>query len=762
MLAEGYGTGASVFEATARPVAVAFDVGNLRHVAQALRVAFPGARLAVAGDDDRPTVQRTGKNPGREAAEAVAREHGGAALLPTFAAEDPAATDFNDLHEAQGLEAVREQIEAGLRAFEAAELADTGTTSDTETESAADTETAPDADIEGTAAPQAPQRSGKGGRQRPARASKPAEGGGDAPPEAFKADGSGVWRYLPPGRDGDGGGWRRVCDPLHVEALARDQADGAASLVLSFRSMFGADRRLILPLSALAGDGGAWRGTLADAGFAMPADTHRRRWLGEYLAGARPELHARLTERTGWHGRAFVLPAETIGGDEAAPVLFAGEAPSEGGLSQRGDLERWRWLIGRHCTGQSRLMFAVAVALAGPCLTWAGGIDGGGFHFFGNGTAAGSSSGKTTTLQVSGSVWGAPAFMQRWRASDNGLEGLAASHSDLVLLLDELGQLDPRAAGESAYLLGNGSGKVRALRSGSGTRPRLTWRLLFLSSGEIGLADHMGEVGKRPRAGQEIRLVDLPADAGKGYGAFDHPGEFGDAGALSNHLKGAAQKAHGTLGRAWLEHLTGNTETLARDLRQRIETFEARAVPEAASGQVQRVARRFALVAAAGELATAAGLTGWSEGEAQGATLRMFNAWLEARPAGTGNSETEAMLRQVRGWFEAHGEARFTDWDRAEDNHRPQTMNRAGWRKSIETERGMAEVESIEWLVLPEVFRTEIAKGWSDRTLLRLLADRDHLKRQKGNEYTSRVRVPGLGMTSVIRIRSTLLDEGEA
>lgn len=770
MLAEGYATAASVHEATGRPVALAFDCGNLRHVAQALRVAFPGARLAVAGDDDRPTVQRTGKNPGREAAEAVAREHGGAALLPTFAAEGPAdATDWNDLHAAQGLEAVREQIEAGLRAFEAAELADTETASDTETERAPDTETAPDADIEGTASPapddegtaapqaQAPQRSGKGGRQRPARATRPAEGGGgDAPPEAFKADDSGVWRHLPPGRDGDGGGWRRVCDPLHVEALARDQADGAASLVLSFRSMFGADRRLILSLSALAGDGGAWRGTLADAGFAMPADTHRRRWLGEYLAGARPELHARLTERTGWHGRAFVLPAETIGGDEAAPVLFAGEKP-EGGLSVRGDLDKWRWLIGRHCTGQTRLMFAVSVALAGPCLTWAGGIDSGGFHLVGD-----SSGGKTTTLRAAASVWGPPGFVQRWRGTDNGIEALAAAHSDLCLMLDELAQLDPRTAGEAAYMLGNGAGKVRSQRSGSGTRPRLTWRLLFLSSGEVGLSDHMAEAGKKPKAGQELRLVDLPADAGKGYGAFDHPGEFGDSGALARHMNDAAGKVHGTLGRAWLEHLTGNTDTLPRELRQRIEAFEGRAVPDAASGQVQRVARRFALVAAAGELATAAGLTGWSEGEAQAATLRMFNAWLEARPAGTGTSETVAMLRQVRGWFEAHGEARFTDWDRAEDNHRPQTMNRAGWRKSIETERGMAEVEAIEWLVLPEVFRTEIAKGWSDRTLLRLLADRDHLKRQKGNEYTSRVRVPGLGMTSVIRIRSTLLDEGEA
>lgn len=769
MLAEGYATAASVHEATGRPVAVAFDVGNLRHVAQALRVAFPGARLAVAGDDDRHTAQRSGKNPGREAAEAVAREHGGAALLPTFAAVGPAdATDWNDLHVAQGLEAVREQIEAGLRAFEAAELADTGTASDTETESAADTETAPDADIEGTASPapddegtaapqaQAPQRSGKGGRQRPARATRPAEGGGDAPPEAFKADDSGVWRHLPPGRDGNGGGWRRVCDPLHVEALARDQADGAASLVLSFRSMFGADRRLILPLSSLAGDGGAWRGVLADAGFAMPADTHRRRWLGEYLAGARPELHARLTERTGWHGRAFVLPTETIGGDEAAPVLFAGEKP-EGGLSVRGALDKWRWLIGRHCTGQTRLIFAVSVALAGPCLTWAGGIDSGGFHLVGD-----SSGGKTTTLRAAASVWGPPGFVQRWRGTDNGIEALAAAHSDLCLMLDELAQLDPRTAGEAAYMLGNGAGKVRSQRSGSGTRPRLTWRLLFLSSGEVGLSDHMAEAGKKPKAGQELRLVDLPADAGRGCGAFDHPGEFGDSGALARHMNDAAGKVHGALGRAWLDYLTANTDTVQRELRQRIEAFEGRAVPDAASGQVQRVARRFALVAAAGELATAAGLTGWSEGEAQAATLRMFNAWLEARPAGTGTSETVAMLRQVRGWFEAHGEARFTDWDRAEDNHRPQTMNRAGWRKSIETERGMSEVEAIEWLVLPEVFRTEIGKGWSDRTLLRLLADRDHLKRQKGNEYTSRVRVPGLGMTSVIRIRSTLLDEGEA
>ena len=764
MVAEGYATAASIHAATGRPVAVAFDAGSLRRVAQALRGAFPAVRLAACGDDDRQTQADTGRNPGREAAENVTRRFGGVAVLPTFPAGAPAdLTDFNDLHQLAGLEAVRQQIEAALHDAEALAAAASAPASATDTapadganlmqtESDGAADQAPSSPAPGDDPSPAPDRPA---RKRGARAARGAEAhGGDAPPEAFKADESGVWRHVPPGRDGDGGGWRRVCDPLHVEALARDQADGAASLVLSFRSMFGADRRLILPLSSLAGDGGTWRGVLADAGFGVPPDTHRRRWLGEYLAGARPELHARLTERTGWQGRAFVLPGETIGGDAAAPVLFSGEKP-EGGLSVRGDLDKWRHLIGRHCSGQSRLMFGVSVALAGPCLAWAGGIDSGGFHLTGD-----SSGGKTTTLKAAASVWGAPGFVQRWRGTDNGIEALAAAHSDLCLMLDELAQLDPRTAGEAAYMLGNGAGKVRSQRSGSGTRPRLTWRLLFLSSGEVGLSDHMAEAGKRPKAGQELRLVDLPADAGKGYGAFDHRGEFEDSGALARHLNDAAGKAHGALGRAWLEHLTANTETLARDLRQRIEAFEARAVPEAASGQVQRVARRFALVAAAGELATAAGLTGWTEGEAQTATLRMFNAWLEARPAGIGTSETVAMLGQVRGWFEAHGEARFTDWDRAEDSHRPQTMNRAGWRKRIETTGGLVEVEAIEWQVLPRTFKDEIAKGWNDRAVLRLLAERGHLRRQKDNEYSSRVRVPGHGMTSVIRILSTLLDEG--
>ena len=88
------------------------------------------------------------------------------------------------------------------------------------------------------------------------------------------------------------------------------------------------------------------------------------------------------------------------------------------------------------------------------------------------------------------------------------------------------------------------------------------------------------------------------------------------------------------------------------------------------------------MVAAAGEMATEAGITGWPAGEAIDAARRCFNAWIEARPGGIGMSEDAQMLRQMRGWFGLHGEARFTRLEprrrrpRAED-HEPRRLAQA-------------------------------------------------------------------------------------
>lgn len=730
MICEGYATGASIHEATGRTVAVAFDAGNLAHVARLVRGLFPAAALVICGDDDRKTADRTGRNPGIEKATAAARMVRGAAVFPEGL---PAGgSDFNDLHAAAGLEAVRRQIEAAERA-----LAKTD-----------------DKEARGAEAASRGQGSGDGPKGPPAGRRGPPQGDGDddaaGPRDRFRVDEAGTW-FDPPSDDGGEARPVRLCDPLHVTALARDAHDAGASLLLEFDA-FGKARRWLMPLEMLAGDGAAYRAALLSQGFMTPSDAKRRALLTAYLQSRRPRGLVRLVDRVGWHGAVYALPRETIGDDDGERVMFTAEGPIEGAFERRGNLDQWKDRIARLCAGNSRLMFAASCAFAGPLLAWAPGTDGGGFHFVGD-----SSSGKTTCLRVAASAWGGRDFLARWRATSNGLEALAAQHSDCVLCLDEIGQLDPREAGEAAYLLGNGQGKTRAGRTGA-ARPRLSWRVLVLSAGEAGLAECMTEAGKRTRAGQELRLIDLPADAGAGRGIFEALHEFEGGGDLARHLTRASETTYGTAGRAWLEWLTANTEGLARTLRERMDRFEHDAVPEAAAGQVQRVGRRFALVAAAGELASAAGLTGWPAGAATDAARRCFEAWIAARPGGIGQSEEAQIMRQVRQWFGMHGEARFTDWSRADDDHAPKTMNRAGWRRAVKTTTGLDELIGWEWFCLPDVFRNEACRGFQERAVLRVLAERGHLVRE-GKHYGSRASPPGAEKVTVYRVRSSVLGD---
>ena len=117
VVCEGLATGLSIRMATqgSVAVAVAFDAGGLLPVGRALRARWPGAHLMFATDDDWRTEIPKGTpfNTGVVKAHAAARALGNASVaVPLFPAEgrQDEATDYNDLHALDGLEAVASQL----------------------------------------------------------------------------------------------------------------------------------------------------------------------------------------------------------------------------------------------------------------------------------------------------------------------------------------------------------------------------------------------------------------------------------------------------------------------------------------------------------------------------------------------------------------------------------------------------------------------------------------------------------------------------
>ena len=62
------------------------------------------------------------------------------------------------------------------------------------------------------------------------------------------------------------------------------------------------------------------------------------------------------------------------------------------------------------------------------------------------------------------------------------------------------------------------------------------WRLVFLSAGEIDLATHMQSIGEKTKAGQEVRMISLQADAEKGLGILEELHGFSSSAELVDHL----------------------------------------------------------------------------------------------------------------------------------------------------------------------------------------------------------------------------------
>lgn len=330
-LAEGLATGQSVHAATGARVHIAFDAPNLRAVAEVTRRRFPDARIVVAGDRDE-------SGAGQKAARSAARAVGGLVMLPDFGSvESREFGDWNDLHQAGGLEVVTAQITAALAE---------------------------------------PEEPGPG----PVSADPPAPKSSRTGP--YSVNERGLW-YA----DADGNReW--VCAPLWVDALTRNDRGESWGRLLRFGDPEGREHLWACPIRLLAGDGVQFRELLMEQGLVISPAKAARAHLAIYVQTAKPGRFVHCAEQTGWcevDGRRVFVLGDTTLGETATRVLYQG--PTIRAYGVRGNLTEWQDSIGRWCAGNSRLALAVSMAFAGPLLGVCG-AEGRRLHFGGAGIAA--------------------------------------------------------------------------------------------------------------------------------------------------------------------------------------------------------------------------------------------------------------------------------------------------------------------------------------------------------------------------------------
>ena len=505
-----------------------------------------------------------------------------------------------------------------------------------------------------------------------------------------------------------------ICSPIEVIAKTRDTSSGTWGRLLQWRDDDSELHTWSMPLALLQGDAREYRRELASQGLSITTNGKQRSYLDTYIQDYPIHKRALCVDKLGWHGEQYILPDGAIGGDGKELIVYQSAHAINSTLTQQGELAQWRDELCKKLAEQSRFVFSIACAFAGQLLEPLG-SDSGGFHLLGS-----SSMGKSLSLKVAAGVWGKPdSYTKTWRSTDNALEGTASEHNDSFLPLDEISEGNPTILGNIIYMLGNGTGKGRSTTTGH-NRIAKTWRIIFLSNGEKTVEQEMAQAGKKTNAGVEVRVAHIDADVGKGLKTFDSLVLADTGEAQADKIRELSQAYYGVAGIAWLEHITNDKAATTATAKQLIDAFMSQYSDLAA--QAHRVAKRFAIVAAAGEMATLAGITGWQAGQATTAVMTCLDNWLD-NYGRDGEHEQRQIIDHIKAFIEQHGSSRFQPCYRnTRLDFEERTPNRAGYRN----------METGDYYFSKETF-DKVCAPFSKKKVLQVLEEADLLLLNQGD-----------------------------
>ena len=631
---------------------VAIDAGNLLPVAQVMRRKHPQAQIVIAADND---IKPDEPNTGKEAAEKAAATVSGLVALPP----GDHKSDWNDYHQQHGLANAIVAFNDSLYPPQGEEV------------------TAPAEVIDiGSHASQ------KRNTQKPYVDSRR----------------NGLYWVEPKEKSGEVTEVESLlCSALNVVGVGIDD-NRTRYLVLRWRALGAKEETThAIPLADI-GEREGWR-TLKGGGLYVTTKSGLRATLADWLQGQAHKGEVwRIAQATGWQCGAYLMPDGGIIGTPEIPVLFNGRSSAASGYTTRGTAEGWRDSVAHLADGNYSMMTGVAAALAAPLIGLAG-ADGFGIHFYEQ-----SSAGKTTTANVAASLYGNPDVLRlTWYGTALGLANEAAAHNDALMPLDEIGQgADPVEVYKSAYALFNGTGKLQGAKEG-GNRELKRWRTVAISTGEVDLETFIAGAGRKAKAGQLVRLLNIPLSKAIRFHGHESGKHHADA------LKDAYQIHHGAAGRAWVQWLADHQQDAVKAVREAEARWRG-IIPADYGEQVHRVGARFAILEAA--LMAGRVVTGWDEQTCRDAIQYSFNAWI--REFGTGNKEHQQIIEQTEAFLNAHGLSRFAPFPYDPSNL--PIANLAGYRQ-----KGGHEADPVVFYTFPAAFEKEIAQGFNAKMFAEVL-----------------------------------------
>jgi uncharacterized protein (DUF927 family) len=422
----------------------------------------------------------------------------------------------------------------------------------------------------------------------------------------------------------------KICDPCLFSHHLATSNDDEHSLLMKWETSSGAKKRYIVGSCELHTNALELIGELANLGFYINHARGMREYFIEFASGFFDGYLAPmvLLTRRGWNlvSNQWVFAHES-GVIDKGTVVNAMLRPSLRKLhEQKGTLEDWRAHVaaplGKHKLG--RLL--VSVAFAGPLLHLIGASA------FGVHIVADTSSGKTTLVCGAMRVWGngheRGGYLQPWTSTVNALEKLLELLNDTLLPIDDLGTANPRELYSALYRLFNGVQRQR-MNSHAELREQGTWTTPIISSGEVKPRDKLDEIKRSLMGGQEVRLIVIPGAREKyPHGVFDTPKSQQEAQDLSDSIKQAAASYYGVAEPAFVAYLL-TLDDPAKVIREHIESFMA-TIPKDAQAEALRVARAFAVVAAAERMVIKSKIVDWQQQVETGASYG-FNLWLTDR-----------------------------------------------------------------------------------------------------------------------------------